>query len=324
MKPHRPLLIYGLAIVLTAVFVGEVLYPISVLGIRSVLVGGNVSFERFRSLLDPSNAGNVEAVRNSVVVSVLSILLSGMIGIFFAFVFSQLDFPLKRILSRLAILPIALPPLVGVLAFLFVFGQTGILPRLLQRFLGTATIPVSLDGPVAILAVHVYSFYVYFYLFVSDSLRTLDGSLIEASVNLGATPWRVFRSVVLPHVRPALLAASALTFMASMASFSAPLVFAGRHRFITLQIYYTKLNGDMDLAAAQSLLLLLLSALFFVVLTFARGKETGSRQMKGATRGRLVQVGRRTRVICIGMTWVLMALCVLPLLAIIQIGRAHV
>ncbi len=88
--------------------------------------------------------------------------------------------------------------------------------------------------------VHVYAFYVYFFLFVTAALRDLDASLLEASADLGASGWRAFRRVVLPLLRPALVGASLLVFMLSMASFTAPLIFAGTEPFLTVQIYNHK------------------------------------------------------------------------------------
>ena len=80
-------------------------------------------------------------------------------------------------LEALAALPLALPPLVGVLAFLFLYGETGILPRGLQALFDLEHVPFSFDGLGAVLFVHVYSLYVYFYLFVTAALRQVERSI---------------------------------------------------------------------------------------------------------------------------------------------------
>ena len=191
-------------------------------------------------LLDPANRSAWEAIWNSVFVSLVTVAVGASVGTFLAVVFTQLDFPLRRWLSKLAILPIALPPLVGVIAFLFVYGESGFVPKAIQSLLGLKSVPFFLEGRTAVVVVHVYSFYVYTYLFVSTALRQFDGSLLEAAASLGSDSWRAFRKVVYPAIRPALLGSSVLTFMASMASFSAPFLFGGQHRFITTLIYSTK------------------------------------------------------------------------------------
>ena len=319
MKRRRLLRDTAIALLLLVVF-GYVLYPQIVMLSGSLRVGGRFSFDRYAVLFDLRNSANVEAVSNSLILSTLSVVFSAIIGGLFAFTFTQIRFPLGKISSRLAVLPIALPPLVGVIAFLFVFGESGFLPRILQKVLMLRNVPFYLNGFNAVVAVHVYSFYVYFYLFISTSLRQLDGSLIEAASSLGSSSWNTFRRVILPELRPAIIGASLLTFMTSMASFSAPLIFGGEHRFLTTQIYSTKLNGEMDAAAAQSMLLTLVSVGFFLVLTFSWKAVEGARRTKGAVRPAEIRISPLTRRVLIGLIGFLLLLEVLPILTLIVIS----
>jgi len=302
------------------VLVGYVLYPLAMTVRESLLADGEVTFSRYTEMVDPNNRASWEAVRNSVSVSLLSVLFSGAIGIFFAFVFTQFSFPLKALLARLAIIPIALPPLVGVMAFLFVFGESGILPRVGQSLLGSA--PFSLDGISAIVAVHTYSFYVYFYLLVSTTLRQMDASVLEAASGLGSSPWNTFRKVILPEMKPALVGASILTFMASMASFSAPFLFGGEHRFMTLQIYASKLNGEIDTAAAQSVGLTLVSVAFFLMLKISSRTDTSATRRKGSPRLKTLEVRRGVRRMLIAGSLVVLLLEMLPIATIVLISFA--
>jgi len=307
---------------LAAVFGICVVYPLGATVAESLHAGGKLSLDHYRFLFDMSNRVNLEAVGNSVYVSVVSVVLSGVTGLFLAFVFTQFRFPFRPLLARLAVLPVALPPLVGVIAFLFVFGETGIIPRGLQILFGTAGPVLQAGGIAGVILVHVYSFHVYFYLFVSAALGALDGSQLEAATGLGSGPWRTFVRVVLPELRPGLLAASALTFMSSMASFTAPLLFAGGKNFITLQIYASKLNGDIDLAAAQSVLLTGVSLLFYLFLTLGPARRSGYAR-KGAGAPGLVTPGKLSRRVMIAAAFTLLSIELLPVLAIIVLSLAR-
>src|SRR3989449_929393 len=106
-------------------------------------------------------------------------------------------------------------------------------------------------GAGAILLVHAYSMYVYFYLLARAGLAKLDASLIEAAQALGAGRWDTLARVTLPLLRPALAGAGLLVFMAALGSFSAPYVFGGGFRVMTTQIVATKLNGELSLANSQ-------------------------------------------------------------------------
>jgi iron(III) transport system permease protein len=307
---------------LAAVFGICVVYPLGAMFAESLHAGGTLSLDHYLFLFDMSNRVNLEAVGNSVFVSVVSVIFSGIIGLFLAFVFTQYRFPLRSLLARLAVLPVALPPLVGVIAFLFVFGETGIIPRGLQILFGTAAPLIPAGGISGVVLVHVYSFHVYFYLFVSAALGTLDGSQLEAATGLGSGPWRTFIRVVLPELRPGLLAASALTFMSSMASFTAPLLFAGGKNFITLQIYSSKLNGDIDLAAAQSVLLTGVSLLFYLFLTLGPARRSGYAR-KGAGAPGLISPGSVSRRVMIVAAFTLLGIELLPVIAIVVLSLAR-
>jgi iron(III) transport system permease protein len=313
-----------LPVIVVAAFLGAyVLYPVAQMLLSSLTDGKHVSFHHYFALLDPSNSANLEAVVNSVGVSLLSVILSGIVGVFLAFVFTQFDFPTRAILSRFAAVPIALPPLVGVIAFLFVFGESGILPRTFSLLTGIAPGVIALEGIPAIVAIHVYSFNVYFYLLTSAALRRIDGSILEAAAVLGSGSWRTFRRLILPQLRPALLAASVLTFMGSMASFSAPYIFGGARRFLTVQIFTTKLNGDVDLAAAQSIMLMIVSISFFVVLTLLTGRGGGAMATKGSTRPGRLPVGPSVRATMVVLLLLLLVLEILPLLVIFLVSCAR-
>lgn len=310
-------------IVLTFIYAGYVAYPLLQTVRESVMVNGRWTFSNYLSLFTFEQTGNIEAVWNSVAVSLLSVLCSGLLGSFLAFVLTQVEVPLRAFLSRLAILPVALPPLVGVIAFLFVFGESGIVPRAVYELFGAGGGLLALDGFPAIVAVHTYSFNVYFYLFVAAGLERLDAAQLEAARSLGASTGRILRRVVIPELTPALMGASILTFMASMASFSAPLLFGGERRFMTLQIYNAKLNGELDVAATQAVLLTVVSIVFFIALRSVSRVPAAGRRSKGAGHVGVVPLGRGAKrtlaLACVGLLF----LEALPIVAIALISFAQ-
>src|SRR5690606_37955583 len=129
------------------------------------------------------------------------------------------------------------------IALLFLYGETGFMTRGVQLLLGLESPPWRLNGAWAILLVHAYTMYVYFYLFTAAELARLDDAHIEAAAALGASRWTTLRRVTLPMLAPAIGGASLLVFMTSMGSFSAPYVFGGGFRVLTTQVFASKLNG---------------------------------------------------------------------------------
>lgn len=202
----------------------------------------------------------------SVWTSLASVGLAALVGVPLAFAFERSEFPGRRLLSAAAALPVALPPLVGVIAFLFLYGESGFATRAVQAWLGLDQPPWRLLGPGAILLVHTYSMYVYFYLFTRAGLARLDGAVLEAAASLGASRTRTLWRVTLPLLRPSLLGASLLTFMTALASFSAPYLFGGNFRVMTTQIVASKLNGELAAAQVETLLLAAVALLALWVL----------------------------------------------------------
>jgi iron(III) transport system permease protein len=225
------------------------------------------------------------ALGRSLLVSFASVALAAALGVPLAFLFAASEFPGRRVLGELVALPVALPPLVGVIAFLYLWGESGLGTRLVAAALGLDHSPWRLHGLGAILLVHAYSMYVYFYLLTRAALARFDGALLEAAASLGAGRARRLVGVTLPLLRPALGAAAVLTFLTALGSFSAPYVFGGSYRVMPTQIVASKQNGDLDAAEVETAVLALVA---LAALGAARRIERAAvaQRAKGAPRPR--------------------------------------
>lgn len=221
---------------------------------------------------------------NSVILSIITVAGSCIIGVFLAYFFQYRHFPFKNFWFTLLLIPIAMPPLVGVVSFLFLLNENGLLTKIISLIFNMQTAPFKFDGWTAIIIVHVYSFYPFFLLFVYSALQKIDANLLDASFSLGATKTTTFVKVILPQLMPAITGASLIVFMASMASFSAPFIFGGSTRFLTTEIFSAKINGDTSLAALLSVLLTVISFVFLILLRFYRKKNTFETRTKGTVK----------------------------------------
>ncbi len=268
----RYLLLIPFALIL---FYG-ILYPNASILISSFQKGGEWSLANYREVL--TSPAILKSVWNSVWISLATVLGAAVVGVSLAFFFHFLEFPGRRYFASLSALPLFLPPLVGVIAFIFLYGESGVISRLISRTLDLKGPPWTLTGSGAILAVHIYSMYAYFYVFTTNGLKGFDYSMLEAARTLGAGTFRSTFKVLLPLLSPALVSASLLTFMNSMASFSAPYLFGGSTSLLTLQIYNSKVSGQWGLAMAESCLLGVISLLLLL------GLER-ERRVSGGTKG---------------------------------------
>jgi iron(III) transport system permease protein len=263
------------------VLIAYVLYPSLRTLSESFYTEGNFTFGNYHEFFSPEARSNLEALWNSVYISVLTVIFSALIGVPLAFIFNKYDFPGRSFFSSVAIMPIVLPSLVGVMAFMFLYGETGLVPNILKDLFGLNEVPFKIGGVSGILLVHAYTMYVYFYMTVSSTINSIDPSLEEAAYNLGANRWTVFWKVTFPLLTPALVAASLLVFMVSMASFSAPFLLAGGYRVLSLQIYFSKINGDLPMAATQSVILSVVSISFLLFMRWFQNRKDYRMASKG-------------------------------------------
>jgi iron(III) transport system permease protein len=272
------------AVVLLVLLVG-VLYPNAFTLIRSFFPDGTLSVDTYvRFFSTPSSR---EAFTNSLLISVATVLLAAAIGIPLAFMFHRYEFRGRRVLRAIASAPVLLPPLVGVIAFLFLYGESGVISRGFQIAFGLSSPWPNLHGLSAILFVHAYSMYVYFFMFTSAGLDRLDAAMEEAAETLGASGFTRLTRVTLPMLVPSLVGASLVTFMSSMASFSAPYIFGGGIRVLAVEIFNSKLNGNIPMALVETVLLALSSLSVLFVLRWYEGRQRYSAVGKGVAMRRV-------------------------------------
>jgi iron(III) transport system permease protein len=268
-----------------------VIYPNAQILLNSLRVDGSWSLATYRDVLTQGLV--IESVVTSLGVSVLTVLFCALVGVPLAFLFERYSFPLRRLFAAMAALPLVLPPLVGTVAFILLCGESGILARSVQRALQMETAPWSLRGWGALLLFHTYTMYPFFYVLTGAGLRRIDAGLAEAARGLGAHPLAVLFRVTLPQLTPSLLAAGLLTFMVSMASFSAPYLFGGNVRVLTLEIFTARQRGDTRVALTETVILAVIS---LSALIFFQRYEGTRRFAAAALKG----TGRRLKPITSG------------------------
>ena len=296
------LLIYS---VVAFFLIGYVIYPLSQLFPFS----DGSTFLRFFT-----NPDLRSSVVNSVMLSVLTVVGSAIIGTSLAYVMHFKRLPFHGFFSAVLLLPLALPPMVGVISYLFLFSENGLLYWLFGYNQSLAS------GYAAILLVHLFSFYPLFYVFIGNRLKSIDSSVIEASHMLGAGKTQTFFRVIFPLLYRAIISAALLTFMASMASFSAPFLFGGSMRFLTTDIYYAKINGDLPTAATASLLLVLFSGLFLALFTIAGRSLKATAVTKGTLRLNPIGVYQQNQRRSSFLLFIFCGLILLPVASLIFIS----
>jgi molybdate transport system permease protein len=181
-----------------------------------------------------------------------------LLGVPLAWVLARAEFPGRRLARALVTVPLVLPPVVGGVALLLVFGRRGLVGAWLDSAFGIS-LPFSTAGVVVAEAFVAMPFLV---ISVEGALRGADARYEEAAATLGATRWTAFRRVTLPLIAPGVAAGAVLCWARALGEFGATITFAGnfpgRTQTMPLAVYLA-LEQDLDAAIVLSLLLLTVS-----------------------------------------------------------------
>jgi iron(III) transport system permease protein len=296
-----------------------VVYPNAKVFLAALQHNGSWSLTNFVDVL--SQRAVIEAAATSVAVSVFTVLFCALVGVPLAFLFERYSFPGSRLFATLAALPLVLPPLVGTVAFIFLCGESGILARTIQHALSLSNAPWTLRGWGALLLFHTYTMYPFFYVLTGSGLQRIDAGLAEAARSLGASPSRVLFRVTLPQLTPSLIAAGLLTFMTSMESFSAPLLFGGNVRVLTLEIFNARQRGDASVALTETVLLAVISLAALIFFQRYEGtRRFVAAAMKGPTRRRQRLSSGKARLFAAVCGFVFSGLLALPIVTLVLVS----
>ncbi|WP_051426686.1 ABC transporter permease [Jiangella gansuensis] len=272
---------YLLVLPLALVLWGYIVQPMLATFFESV---GENAGDNYTGFLSSGGVAR-QSLINSILISVASVVLCGVVGVAMAFLLRRFQFPGRGLIEAIILVPAALPPLIGAISFQLLYSETGILPRALQQLFGTEEPVLAVSGIAGVLVVHTFTMYPFFYLAASAALRGMDPSVEEAAYNLGASRLRVWRTVLLPMLTPAMVSGALLVFMTSLASYTAPLLF-GVDQTMTMQIYINRTNGDMPLASTYASVLGVVSILFLLAMRWYEGRRSYRSLSKGVASHR--------------------------------------
>jgi spermidine/putrescine transport system permease protein len=198
-----------------------------------------------------------DSVVNSLMVAAGAAVLSLVLGLLAALALDRADFPGKALFRRLVLLPLILPGIITGLSMLMFAVFAGFQRSLTLVFLGhgTALISVATTETFA-------------------GLQKMDRRQEEASLDLGATPWRTFWRVTLPNLRLPLIAAGLLIFTLSMDEIAVTFFLIGSDNTLPLEIWGRLRRGITPEINAVSTLILVVSIVLITVWYHLRTRAT--------------------------------------------------
>lgn len=226
---------------------------------------GNAANDRTGLFADAELLGSLWT---SCVVAVWVTLLAALLGTSNAFLLERAKFRGKQALSILMLAPLVIP---GVILGISILAFASRIAEFVDASFDLEWDFLRPGLPLVVLGQFSYICTIAT-LTISARLRRFDTTLEEAALNLGASKAAVFRTILLPYLRPALLGSAGISFLMSFADFNTTLMLVGSDSPLTVMMYARMREGATPVLNAVSLFLMVASAI--LALTLLRRSNT--------------------------------------------------
>jgi iron(III) transport system permease protein len=209
--------------ILVLLFGAFLIAPTAIILSEAFFPGGRFGLGLFRAMA--SNPVLMRSLWNSLIVACCATVLSAAIALPFAALLGRYRLPGRRWLKAGVMIPLLLPPFAGAIALRQLLGRYGSLNLLLQK-IGWISAPVDwlgggMPGVILLEGVHLFPI---LYFSLLPHFSALNGDSEDAALCFGGKGISYYRKILLPEIRPGLLAGMALVFVWSFTDLGTPLL----------------------------------------------------------------------------------------------------
>ncbi|EKD40775.1 MAG: hypothetical protein ACD_74C00180G0001, partial [uncultured bacterium] len=222
-----------------------------------------------------------ESFWNSLYVGLMTVLVASAFSMPLAYFTSRFEFKGAVIVQSLGIVPLIMPPFVGAVAMMMLFGRNGSVNLLLEEWFGI-NIPFmeGLNGVIFVESLHYFPFIL---INLSAALNNIDKSMEESAQNLGCSGFRLFRRIVLPLAMPGFMAGVSLVFLKVFDDLGTPLLLNVNNMLAPqayLRISSIGIKDPMGYVISVFLVVIALASLWLAMLAL-KGKDYATVQKGG-------------------------------------------
>lgn len=254
----------ALTLILLALFLAFVIYPIGMLLIKSLFTDGKVYLSYFVKFFTKKYYWG--SLVNSFKVTVVSTLVAALIGVPMAYMLRSVRIPGSGLINILIVISYLSPPFIGAYSWIQLLGRNGFFTKILNSLLGVKL--NGIYGFAGIVLVFSLQSFPLIYMYVSGAMKNLDNSLNEAAESLGCNVFQRVTKIIFPLVMPSLLAGSLLVFMRVFSDFGTPMIIGEGYKTFPVMLY-TQFMGEVGtndgFAATMCLIVIVIALMFFFI-----------------------------------------------------------
>ena len=255
------------SLLLLALFVVFLLFPMVGLLKQSVFNSdGQFSLDNFKRFFTYTNGYYLKPLANSVRVTIVTTLVSLLLGVPIAYFYSFYKIRGAKFLFVVAILCSMSAPFIGAYSWILLLGRSGAITKFLSALLGVKM--PAIYGFKGILLVQSLKFFPLVFIYMNGAFKNIDNTLMEAAANMGCTGVRRLVKIVLSLSMPTILAAALMVFMQAFADFGTPMLIGEGYQTFPVMIYNAYLGeggADRNFAAALAVVAVVITAIVFAI-----------------------------------------------------------
>lgn len=243
---------------------------------------------------------------NTLSLALTVTLITTIIGVSIALLVECTNLPGRKFFKIALSIPLVIPPYIGALTYVIFFGPRGIL----YSFFGKSPINVYSFFSVAfVLSMFTFP---YIFLIVSASLRKINANYEEAGRSCGVSYSTIFRRIILPIVRPAILSSSIIVLFYVVSDFGA--ISMLRYTTFSSSIYFQMIGSlDRSSAAILSIVLVLLGLVILLIKAYILNKKVFYQNPKSNRKRKPITLGKFKYISIAFVCFVLLFSVILPL-----------
>ncbi len=246
------------AIVLFALLVIFLLYPIGAILVKSFWgEDGQFTLEYYAEFFEYNFY--YWSLINTLILGASTMVILLVVGFCFAYLTTRGPLWLRKPLKIAALLPLAAPPYVFAISLITLLGRNGFITNLFH-------LNFNIYSWTGVITAQCLAFLPLSFMMIENVLNSLNPSLEETASDMGASEFRIIRSITIPLTAPGLLKAALLVFVMTIAEFGNPAILGGRTPFLAPDTYLMITGeGDFNMASVLSVVLITPCLLIFIL-----------------------------------------------------------
>lgn len=195
---------------------------------------------------------------NTLILGTVTMVILVVVGFCFAYLTTRGPLLLRKPLKIIALLPLAAPPYIFAISLITLLGRNGLINNMFN-------LNFNIYGWTGVIMAQCLAFLPLSFMMIENVLNSVNPSLEETASDMGASEYRIIRSITIPLAAPGLLKAALLVFVMTIAEFGNPAILGGRTPFLAPDTYLAITGeGDFNMASVLSVILIMPCVIIFI------------------------------------------------------------